>query len=488
MSSNDPKKLNLAELTREQKLALVDAIAEKKRRIKEARGAYRPNIGQLEVHQCDKLERYVFSGNGAGKTALLVNEVIWAALGFNPILNTMTRVPSKIVYLLDDPEKIALKIIPEIKKWFVLKPEMCHQEGKPYISMIRFPNGSYIKFLSHGIEPMKAESIELDFMACDEPPPYHLYSSLTRGMREKGSVKRTLIVGTPLASAWLRRDIYDPWTKGELPYVHCFRFQSDVNKENLDWDRQEKYFASLSDKERSIRRDGNFFDLDGLALAHLFKRDTHIIPPPKWPPTWPVVCALDPHPSKAHTALLLGITPTGAYKALKSLSSKLPARQFAKELKEFYRGYRVVDIVCDSLGNSDSTGGDGRLSFIQVLKDEGVRLRATSFDEKNDEAWIAKIQDVLIIPEEANRYGEKIPKLQVSSACIGLIADIESVEWQKFRNIDEYKPKLAIASKDDLSCLKYALAANPQYNKQVSSPLYRAPSVSWSSKEKWRGK
>jgi hypothetical protein len=152
------------------------------------------------------------------------------------------------------------------------------------------------------------------------------------------------------------------------------------------------------------------------------------------------------------------------------------------------RGFKVVDIVCDSLGNSDSTGGEGRMSFIQVLIDEGVRVRATTYDEKQDEAWIAMIQDVLLVPEGPNNFGEKLPKLQIANTCHGVISDIRTVCWSKIKNIDDYKPKLDIARKDHLSCLKYALAAQPRFNKGKERVIRSKSKASWNNKEKWRSK
>lgn len=463
-----PKKLTkseLANLSREQKLEMIDAAEELERRKKLKRKTYEPNEGQKLVHSCDKAERYVFSGNGAGKTALLVQEALWAAEGYNPVLDKYTKVPAKIIFVLDDPEKLELKFIPEFKKWRVFEDWQFDKGGKPYISRINFRNGSFIKFLFHGMEPMKFESIELDFFGADEPPPYFIWSALTRGQRELGSDPRTLIVGTPIAVPWLRKQVYEPWARGELPELECFRFDSDVNKGNINWKKQLDYFNRLGEKERRIRRTGEFFDLEGLALADNFSRSTHVIPTPRWPSHWPCILAVDPHPRKSHVALLLGVTDKNQFVALKEMTSRSVPSQFARELKEFYAGYRVVDMVCDSLGSGELTGGEGNESFIGVLKKNGVRIRATRFEEKRDEAWVQLVQEVLAIPLEPDQMGKQEPQLKITNNCKGLIADIETVEWQQYKNLDEYKPKLAIEAKDFLACLKYALAARPTFSK-----------------------
>lgn len=479
-------KEQLAKMTREEKLEYYELLQEKKRRKLAARDSYVPNSGQAEVHKSKKRVRAVFAGNGGGKTALGVNEAIWAATGYNPITGEHTPVPASVVVVLDKPEKIEKTWLPEIQKWYPLDVKHLHKRGKPYIAAITFDNGSEISFAFHDQEAMTFESIEVDKVIFDEPPPKHVFIALMRGGRKKGRKARFLIIGTPIAMPWLRTDIYEPWTRGELPDTECFRYGTAVNASNLAEGYMDDFGRYLSEKEKQIRFEGAFFDLEGLALAHLFKRDTHIIPPPKWPGHWPVLVIVDPHPSKSHIALMLGVTQGGGLRALKEYSSKSAARPFARELKEFMQGYRVVDIVSDSLGSSDSTGGEGRLSFIQVLRDEGIRIRATSYDEKQDEAWIQMIQDVLVIPDEPNNFGERLPKLQVSSACTGLIADVETVQWAKVKNIDDYKPKLDISRKDYLACLKYGLAAQPRFDRGRERVIRGQAPASWNNKEKWR--
>ena len=407
-------------------------------------------------------EDFIIQRN-SGKTTLLAHEVIWAAQGYNPIKDEFTKVPVSIVFLIDDAEKSDLLVIPEMRKWFQIDDKWFSKDGKPTTSSIKFPNGSRIKFLSHGIEPLKAEGVQFDFLAADEPPPLHIYNALTRGMRAKGSKKKSIIVGTPLTAPWLRTDVYEPWQKGELPYVDCFRMSSTVNKDNLDWERQEKFFARLTPEERKIRMSGAFFDLSGLALAGLFKRNKHVIEPFEWPRSWPCVVAIDPALNKPHVACLLGINHKDELFYLKEISSKVPARQFARQLKEWYNGYNIADIICDSLGSSGTSGGEGLSSFIEVLNDEGVRARATRYADKNDEVWMEMIQEVLYIDDKVKGA---VPKLRIFKGNSGIITDIENVQWTKVKNMDAYKPKLDITKKDYLATLKYALAVKPSVKRQ----------------------
>jgi hypothetical protein len=451
---------SLDNMTREQKLLLYDLFQEKKRRLKDEKAIYLPNEGQILVHRSKARERWVFSGNGSGKTALSAQEAVWAFEGWNPIREEFTQVPCRIIVVLDHPEKVTDVWVPEIQKWKNLRPDQLRQRGKPYVSQIVGDNGSEILFMFWQQEPTLFESIEADVIIFDEPPPRPLVVALRRGLRKPGRKPWILGVGTPIKSAWLRKEILEPWSKGELSGVECFTYGTKVNQANLAEGYIENFSRSLSEKERRIRLDGEFFDLEGLALAHLFDRMVHVVEPFDWDDSNPCVVVVDPHPSKAHHAVLLGVDRDGYIYYLKELKEKKVAREFARIMKNWYQGYRVVDFVCDSLGKAESTGGEGFKSFVQVLNEEGIRIRTTTYDEKNDEDFISRIQDVLLIPEEANNFGQKIPKLRIVRGNWGIVGDIENVQWVKYRDIDEYKPKLDIQNKDFLACLKYGLATN----------------------------
>lgn len=455
-------------LTKHQKLLLLDVLKEKTRRKKLKKDTYTPNKGQRQVHACDKRLRFVFSGNGSGKSSLMVNEVYWAATGYNPVLNTFTKVPATVAVVLDKPEKISQQFLPELIKWHDISPEQFYKCGKPFISEIRFDNGSVIRFFFHGQEPLAFEGIEVDFVAFDEPAPQKIFQGLLRGGRKKGRVARYLLVGTPISAAYLRTDIYEPWSRGELPDTECFRFGTVVNKQNLADNYIEDFGRYLSDKEKKIRFQGEFFDLEGLALAHLFKEETHTVPRRAWDPNLPVVIAIDPHTSKPNTAVVVAADREDDLYVLEEISLKATARDFARWLKaNWLNKYRVMDIIGDSAGKAEMTGGESFKSFFQILHEEGIRIRETSYNDKLDEDFIARIQGVLEINPETGK-----PKLRIFEDLKGIQSDIRNVQWIKLRNEDINKPKLDIRNKDFLAALKYALAANITLKKKKTRAYY----------------
>jgi hypothetical protein len=443
------------------KTELYELLQLKKERERKKKPAYTPNAGQLPMHQSTKEIRFSAAGNGSGKTTAAVHEAIWAAQGYHPIKKKHTRVPADLAIVLDKPDKADKVWLKEIRKWFDIADDQLHKRGKPNTSEITFSNGSVITFYSHDQDPLTFESIELDAVIYDEPPPQHIFTALRRGTRKKGTVPWHLIIGTPLAAPWLRTKIWEPWSRGELPEADCFRFGTEVNKANINWEAQQRNFAFMSEHERLIRAEGHFFDLEGQALAHMLDRSAHVMPRTwEYSKDWPCIIAIDPHPAKAHIALLLTVDRDDRLYVIKEMSRKAVARDFAKDIKHWLNHHKVIDIVVDSLGSAELTGAEGYKSFIEVLNEEGVRARSTTYNEKSDEEFIDRLRTALQVPEESDNFGQFIPKLRFHADCVGIWTDLEQVQWVRDKKLQENKPKLDIQYKDYLACLKYALAAN----------------------------
>jgi hypothetical protein len=472
-------KPDLSKLSREEKLSMLAALEEKERRALSQRNLFRPHAGQLKVITSKALERYLFCGNGFGKSTVLVNEVDWAANGYNPITKEHTPLPAKIVLLLDSPEKIDDFIL-EYRRWHPLDEKQLHKRGKPHISFIDYNTGSTVTILTHQVEPLKLEGSQWTHIFGDEPPPKPVFVALFRGARIKGRPARVLFAGTPISAAWLRTDVYEPWLRGETPHVECFTGHSQENKENLEEGWLERFASKLTEKERAIRLAGQFYDLEGLALAHLWRDDIHIVPVKSlnWEADFPCVVVVDPHPSKKHVAILMGADRDNQLYVLAEHAEKVISRKFTRSLINlgWFHNHRIVDIVVDSLGSAETTSGEGYRSFIDVMNDELKKhdighARATRYEEKDDEAWIERIRDSLAIPDEPNSFGQCIPKLRVVEGCGGTISDVKNVQWTQDKN-KENKPKLDISNKDRLACVKYGLATNLNFHRKKDRIYY----------------
>jgi hypothetical protein len=181
----------------------------------------------------------------------------------------------------------------------------------------------------------------------------------------------------------------------------------------------------------------------------------------------------------------MGATGNGRIYVIKEGESKSPARRFAAELKEFCKGdWRIIDYIIDSLGETPNTGGEGNNSFADVLRLCGLPFRATDFDDKNDESFIQNIQQVLEIPDKPDNFGRKQPTLAIFRGCVKTVEDIETCQWQKFRQYDVFKPKLDITNKDFLACVKYGLKSNIG----VIAEVGRMPKVKRAGRSPWSGR
>ncbi len=466
---------NIKHLSREEKLALYDLIQEKKLRKRKKKKAFKPHKGQMRVVNSKAWEKYVFCGNGFGKTALLTNEVAWAAEGYNFITQEYTPVPAKIALVLDSAEKIE-DFLAEYRKWNILEPEQTEKRGRPNVTFIKWDNGSTLTVLTHGVEPLKLEGSEWTHIFFDEPPPRHVFTAMARGGRQKNKICRIRLFGTPITEAWLRTEVYESWVNGEFPKgeVECFRGDTTENEANLAEGYIGRFSRKLSEQEKKTRLHGDFFDLEGQALRHLWDRQIHIINDDEfeWDMNNPVVVAIDPHTSKKHMAVMVGVDRDNYLYVLKELSLKVSPRQFARELKKWYADYRVLDIVVDHAGNAEMTGGEGYRSFIWVCNDEGVRCRGTTHKEKDDEDFISRIQDALLIPDTPNNVGQKLPKLRFLRSCQICIQDVEQVQWTRDKRLQMNKPKLDIQNKDGLATIKYALATNLHIKKSKAKSYH----------------
>jgi hypothetical protein len=445
-------------LTREQKIARIEALKEKKRRLLKAKPTYTPHEGQLKAHHDKRFIRIVTPGNGWGKSTWAEQEAWYAATGFNPITGERTRVPSKIIVLLDAPTKVKDVWLPGLRKWFDLDGECeLKKNGKPYVEEVHFKNGSMIQFMFHEQQEMIFEGIEFDYLFADEPFPRHCWIGLIRGMRKIGTKPKIVIIGTPIGQPWIYNDLVKPALEGLRDDIGIHTGNTEQNRKNLAEGYIENFKKNLTEKEQETRLGGHWSHLEGLALAHLFKKESHVVRPFHWPREKPVVIVIDPHPAKANVAIMLGANGDSRVYYLKEFASKSAPMQYAAELKEFYAGYRVIDIVCDSLGETPGTGGDGNMSFSEKLRQQGVRVRSTTYDDKSDADFIQKIRQVLEIPDEADNFGRRVPKLAIFEGNKGIINDIETAHWAKVKHQADFKDKLDISKKDYLACLKYGL-------------------------------
>lgn len=453
-------------LKRQEMLKELALLEEKKRRLRNKRLAYNPRPGQLTVLKSTATDLWNFSGNGGGKTTINAHLAYNLCKGKNPWSGAKYRIPAPIAFVVDTSRKIDEKVVPELMKWYDIDPDNFSKDGKPYTSKYYDPTGSSIQFLTADADPMSFEGVEYAAVVIDEPIPRPLYIALKRSLRMKGHANRLIFSGTAITQAWMRKEVYEPWKRGELPNTECFTLSTSDNACNLAPNYVDTFGAVLTEAEKKVRLEGGFFDADSLALAEFFDPAKHVVDETSFVYDYrmPCVVAIDPHSAKPHTAVLIAIDRNDRPVALEELTFRGNATQFAEKLREMEKDYRVVDRVCDSLGSMEMTSGEGMHSFIEGLQAAGIMVRATTFKEKSHEDLIDRLRNGLAIPAEPDDMGRKLPRIRIHKRCFRLIKDIEQAGWQRNKTTGEILPKLDTSTKDYLSCFGYALALNIGYD------------------------
>lgn len=372
-------KSNLKDMTKEEKIELYEALKEKDRRKKLKKNNFVPNSGQIIGIRSNAMARCNTSGNAAGKSTWAIHEAVWQCQGYNPITKEYNLVPTDVVVLLYQNRKSDSIWKLEMLRWFDIDEKQFKKMGTPHTQKIEFPNGSNIIFFSQESDPQAFEGISgYSLVVVDEPCLEWQFNSLFRGARNKGIKPKFLIVGTLIGpnSVWIRK-LQQRWAEGLEPDWFFIKTSSYVNKHNLADGFLEKFEARLSASERLVRIEGGASDLEGLALAHLFKRGTHVLPVAEFKPHYdmPCVIGIDPHTSKPNVAVLLGVDRNGLYYCIDEICTKVPAREYAQLLKPWVKQYRILDIVADCSGVSDMSGGEAYKSFIEILNEEGIKDR-----------------------------------------------------------------------------------------------------------------
>ena len=467
----DVHKLNkagLSKLSKEEKLKIIQALEEKERRERISRKQFKPNPIQEKILKSDAWTKICTASNGVGKTTLGVHLMWQRAIGVDPWKNKNTKVPINIIVVVDNSSKIEDVWINELRKWFDFEHHgiELRKNGKPYVNEIVWRNGSRAQFYTWEMNDVMFESkSNTDLIIADEPLPRPIYIALSRGQRDKNVQFETLIIGTPIGAdaAWLRTDFIEPWTKGLRPGVECFTGSIYDNAENLGEGYIERFAALLTEKEKRIRLNGEFSDIDSLAFGHLIKDSVHQIQKEQiqWMPDWPCVVGIDNHNHKPHTAVLVGRNPeTDKLYVLKELSLKATAREFASALLAWTLGYKVVEWVCDSLGSGEGTAFEGFKSFIQVLNDCGVRARATTFEDKTHEEAIARIREMLALEDSGPPLFERSPRLKfIESETVRTYKELCNIAFVYDKKKEVNKPRLDSAKLDYFSALTYALSS-----------------------------
>jgi hypothetical protein len=282
-----------SETSWQSELHQVIAQLEAKRRIQSRLGNnptwnYDPSPAQLACHQSSHPVRFVFPGNGWGKTSFAGHEIAaWMTHS-----NRWRQTPRRRI--------TGLWFCPEFKQFDLLRPIMIEECWGPSViwqeqkKRLVWPNGNMLYLASHGRTWAKVQGIPLDFAVFDEHFKFGLYREMMARRRGKRKTELVIVGTMTLGKTWEYATIYKPWldyhaAKGikegtpctenkpaagaiaqQLhPDLFCWPYGGIDDNRGMDAEDKRWYRDAIpwgSEKERLVRLGGGFQDWNGDAV------------------------------------------------------------------------------------------------------------------------------------------------------------------------------------------------------------------------------
>lgn len=254
---------------------------------------------QLEFHQSEKRNRWVFGGNRSGKTECGAVEAVWIARGIHPYRKNKENTSGWIVSLTYEVQrdvaqaKILHYLNPDWIEQIIMREGSKASPANGIIDAITvrnvFGGVSRIGFKSCDQGREKFQGASLDYVWFDEEPPHDIYEECRMRILDRcGDMFGTM---TPLKGlTWVYDEIY--LNARASPDVWTITMEWADNP-FLDPEEVRKMSECLSDDSLESRRYGRFRHNEGLVYTE-FDPTVHVIEPFALPQEWQSNISIDP--------------------------------------------------------------------------------------------------------------------------------------------------------------------------------------------------
>lgn len=438
------------------------------RRKKEERYRYFvPNGKQKEFNDQDSFIRIFSAANGVGKTGNMANVIAHMTC---PIYNKWfdtdffrNSPKSSRGRIVSTGTNIQANIVPELKKWFPKGQWTTSKGGKVFESQWKVNDHSF-DIMTYEQDPAEFESVTLDWIWFDEPPPYKIYAASVARFRFGGTIYITM---TPLSdSAWIYDElILDEKTKKTVTYAEV---EDNCKKHGtrgiLEHDNIEQMIAEYTEDEREARTKGRFMHLAGLVYKSYQQRVHWIEPFNLNPGHHTVYCALDPHPRTPHAVMWLAVDRNGTKYIVDELfTTGSPEEMVALiRAKEQEKGWNIRMRIIDPMAYVPDQNKDMPILQEQLAK-LGLYFEKAS---KDLSSGILRVQQALSYGVEDSII-VKAPELYVFNTCTRTDWEFKRYIWDEWSPImqDRRQPKKKPRDKDDhmMECLYRLMLLEPRY-------------------------
>jgi hypothetical protein len=401
--------------------------------------------------------------NKIGKTGVAANVLVSWALGYEP-WNPVNKDHPKAVRVGEEyfhesslgkapPVRIRITgedwtfsvgqvIVPELKKWAPKGTYETRKNSQGVEYFWKWFNGSTFEIMTHDQDVRLFESWLGDGWVADEPPPYNIWSAMSRGLFSTGG--KVLMLTTPLRQPWVldelvlsgRPDVgiiddlniwdnpvlyqhdIDVLTEHGLSEAQIEEFMqaSMLFKDALGLVKKmlvekfgeeegdtrwadasqrlkiERFVQDIPEDERMPRLYGQFKALVGRVLK-AYNPDIHDIEPFKVPADWPVTAGIDFHLGKPQAISFFTVDPRGIDYVIDEVWDNLSPEEIADELirRKRTHGWRLELAFIDPLSKGDvgfikNRFGNVDDAFTIIrnrLAPHGIRLEVGSKDKSS---------------------------------------------------------------------------------------------------------
>lgn len=396
-----------------------------------------PNGKQNEFIQLDSFIRIFSAGNGVGKSALMVNVIANLTAPPRHTNQWFTtyrdfKRPNR-GRIVSTNTNIQQNIIPELKKWLPAGKWSCEKRGKAYEAYWKVGDCEF-DIMTYEQDEAEFESVTLDWLLFDEPPPYRIYAASVARFRFGGFIG---IFMTPLSdAAWLYDELIlkDNGARVRVTYAEV----EDNCKQHgvrgiLDHSHIEQMIAQYTDDEKEARTKGRFMHLRGLIYKD-YGQIHRIKPFALSPELYTIYMALDPHPRTPHACLWMAVDHNGTKFVIDELFTACNTDELAAKILalESSKGYNVVRRIIDPMAFVKDQTKD-----VPILQEQ-LSLKGLYFEaaSKDLTAGILRVQQSL-------QYGikdgviTKSPELYVFDTCSRTEYEFKRYVW------DEWSPAMS---------------------------------------------
>ena len=392
---------------------------------------------QLEFHQDQRRNRWLFGGNRTGKTVGGAVEAVWLSLGIHPWKKIPVPNRGWVVSLTNEvqrdvAQKEFLYWMPKHKiKRIIVRAGRQDDPENAIIDQIILDDGSVVGFKSCDQGREKFQGTSQHWVWFDEEPPKPIYDECKmRVLDTRGHIWGTM---TPLQGlTW----VYDTIYLNEPGDPNVFSWLMEwADNPFLSPDEIAELEANMSEEERESRQYGRFVAMSGLIYKE-FREDIHVIDPFDVPVEWYDDISIDPGldaPLSCHWYACDG--DKNVYVIAEHYQAGQSVEWHSQQIKAISDGlswprtkHNKLRTLIDSAASAKTLAAEK--SVVELFWEHGINC--DTHVDKDVWAGIQRVKQHLKLREhpDAENWPKGKPKLFIFRTCPHMIKEIKGYRWK----------------------------------------------------------